>query len=593
MTVDQMIILTVLIGALALFIWGRWRYDLVAALALLVIALTELIPASQVFDGFGHPAVITVVAVLIISRALTDSGAVDAIGKALNTIDGQPTLQTAALTGMVALSSAFMNNVGALALFMPVALQVCRKSHRPASEVLMPLSFGSLLGGLITLIGTPPNVIIALYRQRIQGEPFSMFDFAPVGIGVALVGIIFIALIGWRLLPIGRQSGVTADKLFEIDDYIIETRIPENNKLLVGNRLSQLEKSGKGDIAILALVRGGRRLLAPAPYEWLRAGDALILEGHPDALKDLVDKAGLEIVGSPTVKAENLSSERVGMFEAVVSPGSPIEGRSASQLKLHERYHVNLLAISRQGQSIRQRISRINFRAGDVLLLQGEVATMTETLAALGCLPLAQRNIKLGKRQRVLPALGIFAVAIVLTALGILPVHIAFTAAAVVLVLTRLMSLREAYASIEGPIIVLLGAMIPVGRALEDTGATTLLAGALTDLANGLPHWAILGMLLITAMALSDVINNAATAVIMAPIAAGVAGALGLSADPFLMTVAVGSSCTFLTPIGHQSNTLVMGPGGYAFGDYWRMGLPLDILVIFTTIPLVLIFWPP
>lgn len=592
MTLDQMIVLTVLIGALTLFIWGRWRYDLVAVLALLVVALTELIPASRVFDGFGHPAVITVVAVLIISRALTDSGAVDAIGKALNAINGRPTLQTAALTGMVALSSAFMNNVGALALFMPVALQVCRKSNRPASEVLMPLSFGSLLGGLITLIGTPPNVIIALYRQRIQGEPFSMFDFAPVGLGVALVGIVFIALIGWRLLPIGRQSGMTADKLFEIDDYIIETRIPENNKLLVGNRLSQLEKSGKGDIAILALVRGGRRLLAPAPYEWLRAGDALILEGHPDALKDLVDKAGLEIVGSPTVKAENLSSERVGMFEAVVSPGSPIEGRSASQLKLHERYHVNLLAISRQGQSIRQRISRINFRAGDVLLLQGEVATMTETLAALGCLPLAQRNIKLGKRQRVLPALGIFALAIVLTALGILPVHIAFTGAAVTLVLTRLMSLREAYASIEGPIIVLLGAMIPIGRALEDTGTTALLAGALTDLASGLPHWAILGMLLITAMALSDVINNAATAVIMAPIAASVAGALGLSADPFLMTVAVGSSCTFLTPIGHQSNTLVMGPGGYAFGDYWRMGLPLDILVIFTTIPLILIFWP-
>lgn len=593
MTLDQMIILSVLISALALFIWGRWRYDLVAVLALLVVALTGLIPPNRVFDGFGHPAVITVVAVLIISRALTDSGAVDVIGKTLNAINGQPTLQTAALTGMVAFSSAFMNNVGALALFMPVALQVCRKSNRPASEVLMPLSFGSLLGGLITLIGTPPNVIIALYRQRTSGEPFAMFDFTPVGIGVALVGTIFISLIGWRLLPIGRQSGMTADKLFEIDDYIIETRIPENNKLLVGNRLSELEKSGKGDVAILALVRGGRRLLAPAPYEWLRASDSLILEGHSDALKDLVDKAGLEIVGSPTVKAENLSSERVGMFEAVVSPGSPIEGRSASQLKLHERYHVNLLAISRQGQSIRQRISRINFQAGDVLLLQGEIETMTETLAALGCLPLAQRNIKLGKRQRVLPALGVFAAAIAITALGILPVHISFMAAAAILVLTRLMSLREAYASIEGPIIVLLGAMIPVGKALEDTGATTLLAGLLTGLASGLPHWAILGMLLITAMALSDVINNAATAVIMAPIAASVANALGLSADPFLMTVAVGSSCTFLTPIGHQSNTLVMGPGGYAFGDYWRMGLPLDILVVFTTIPLVLMFWPP
>ncbi len=591
MTADQMIIFAVLVGALGLFIWGRWRYDIVAVLALLVVAITGLVPAEDAFAGFGHPAVITVATVLIISQALTNSGAVDTLGKQLSTIQDRPVLLVATLTGMTALCSGFMNNVGALALFMPIALQLCQKANRPASEILMPLSFASLLGGLITLIGTPPNILIATYRQKITGEPFSMFDFTPVGLGVALVGVTFISLVGWRLLPTSRLTNAKEGTMFDINAYITEVRLPEKSKL-VGKALRELEKLGKGDVAILALVRGKRRLLAPGPFELLKLDDLLILEGHSDALKTLVDDTGLEMVGSQTVTAEDLSSERVGMFEAVVSPGSRIEGRSAAALQLHERFGVNLLAISRQGESMRQRISRIIFRVGDVVLLQGEVKTMGETLALLGCLPLAQRNIKLGQRRRVLPASVVFGVGILLTALGLLPAHLAFTGAAVVLVLTNLLSLREAYASIQGPIIVLLGAMIPVGQALETTGATNLIAVQLVAITAGLPNWAILAILVITAMALSDVINNAATAVIMAPIAASVATTLQYPVDPFLMAVAVGSSCTFLTPIGHQSNTLVMGPGGYAFSDYWRMGLPLGILVVMTTVPLILHFWP-
>lgn len=592
MTLDQVIIFAVLFSALILFIWGRWRYDVVAMLALLVVAVAGLVPPDKVFAGFGHPAVITVAAVLIISHAVSDSGAVDMIGKRLGIVQNHPTLQIAALTSLTALSSGFMNNVGALALYMPLALQICQRSRRPVSEVLMPLSFGSLLGGLFTLIGTPPNVIIATYRKELSGEPFSMFDFTPVGLGVALVGVTFISLIGWRLLPAPRRTAGAKGKLFEIEAWITETRLPEKSKL-VGKSLRELEKLGEGDVAILALIRGKRRLLAPGPFERLKADDLLILEGHQDALKTIVDEADLEIIaGDRKVTAEDLSSERVGMFEVVVNPGSRIEGRSARTLQLHERFGVNLLAISRQGEPIRQRIGRVNLRAGDVLLLQGETETMADTLALLGCLPLAQRNIKLGKPRRILPASAIFGVAILATSLGLLPAHIAFAAAAVTLVLTKLLTLRETYAAIDGPIIVLLGAMIPVGQALENTGATALLAGGLVGVAGALPNWAILGMLIITSMALSDVINNAATAVIMAPIGASLAIALGLPTDPFLMAVAVGSSCTFMTPIGHQSNTLVMGPGGYAFGDYWRMGLPLGILVVITAVPLIQIFWP-
>lgn len=591
MTVDQIIVLLVLCATLVLFVWGRWRYDVVALLALLTLTLLELIPAGKAFAGFSHPAVITVIAVLIISQALSDSGAVEVIGKRLNVVQNRPTLQVATLAGLVGFCSAFMNNVGALALFMPLALQLCQKSGRPAAEVLMPMSFASLLGGLVTLIGTPPNVIIALYRQKVSGEPFSMFDFTPVGLGVALVGVTFIALIGWRLLPAPRHKSAEQGKLFEIDAYITETTLPETAKL-VGKPLRELEKAGEGDVAILALVRGKRRLLAPGSFETLKANDVLILEGHPNALKNLVDNAGLQMAGSQTTTAAELNSERVGMFEVVVTPGSPIEGRSAYLLNMHERYGINLLAISRQGEPIRQRISRTTFRAGDVLLLQGETSTLPETLTLLGCLPLAQRKIKLGRPRKVLPALMIFIIAIVIAAIGLAPTHITFTAAALLLVLTKLMTLREAYDSIEGPIIVLLGAMIPVGQALEDTGTTALLAGALVGVAGNLPDWLILALLLVVAMALSDIINNAATAVIMAPISVDVALYLGQPIDPFLIAVAIGSSCTFMTPIGHQSNTLVMGPGGYAFGDYWRMGLPVGLLVVATAVPLILLFWP-
>lgn len=581
----------VLAAALVMFAWGRWRYDVVAVMALLALVLTGAVAPGSAFVGFGHPAVITVGAVLILSRALTESGAVNLVGKYLNATNGKPTLQVGALMVLVVFCSAFMNNVGALALTLPLALQLCARSQRSPSELLMPLAFGSLLGGLITLIGTPPNVIIATYRRELTGEPFGMFDFAPVGFGVALVGLIFITLIGWRLVPTRRPS--TGDsRMFEIDAYITEARLPAGNRF-VGKTLRRLEQLGEGEVAVVALMRGDRRLLAPGPFELLKDDDELILEGHPDALESLVHSAELEIAGGRrSVSAENLSSDRVGLYEVVVVPGSRIEGRSAQSLQLHERYGVNLLAIARQGERVRQRLSRISFRAGDVLLLQGDSTVMPDTLAQLGCLPLAQRDIKLLTQRRMIPVLAIFGCAIAVTSLGLLRPEIAFLTAVVVMLATNCMALREAYGAIDGPIIVLLAAMIPVGQALEHTGVAAVLGNTLVSAAGDLPVWALMGVIMITTMTLSDVINNAATAVIMAPIAATVATGLGVNPDPFLMAVAVAASCAFLTPIGHQSNTLVMGPGGYRFADYWRMGLPMEILVLLCGLPLILYVWP-
>jgi di/tricarboxylate transporter len=586
----QAIVFGVLALALVLFVWGRWRYDVVSLMALLVVTVTGIVPGAEAFAGFGHPAVVTVAAVLVVGRGLQNSGVVDNIARLLSVVADHLTLQVSILTALVATCSAFMNNVGALALFLPVAMRMARKNDLSPSLFLMPIAFGSLLGGLVTLIGTPPNIIIATFRAQTAPEPFRMFEFAPVGVGVAVAGILFITLIGWRLLP-QRKGQASREEMFRVEDYIAEVRVSEGSKT-AGKTLRDLETGTDADVVVVGLVRGEHRLPAPSGFETLRAGDILIVEADSETLKALVDAAGLELVGGKDLGEEALKSDEVSVVEAVVVPDSLIEGRTARNLYLRSRYGLNLLAVARQGQRVRERLGGIRFRAGDVLLLQGGAEALPETLSTLGCLPLAERGLRLGQPRRVLLSTAIFGSALVGSATGVLPVQIAFVVAAVLMVVTGLLSLREAYDAIDWPVVVLLGAMIPVGLALETTGGATLIANGILQMAHQVPPTAVVAIVLVGAMSLSNVVNNAAAAVLMAPIAIGVARGLGTSADAFLMAVAVGASCAFLTPIGHQSNTLVLGPGGYRFGDYWRMGLPLSVVVTAVAIPLILWFWP-
>ncbi len=594
MMAEQFVLFAILAAALVCFVWGRLRYDLIAVLALLAAVVSGVVPASEAFMGFGHPAVVTVAAILILSRALRNSDVVGWVSAALEPVAGHPTRQLLALTALTAACSAFMNNVGALALLLPVALHGAIAAKRPNSQLLMPLSFASLLGGLITLIGTPPNIVIANFRAEVNGEPFGMFDFAPVGLIVAVVGIAYIALVGWRLLPQGGEPPKpdAPKPLLDIDDYITEVRLPAKTAY-VGKRIAELEALGQEDVSVVALVRGRDRILAPSGFLKLQADDILVLESDADALKSLTEKAGLTLVGAAGLSAENLRSERVGLVEAVIIPGSSMEGRTARSLRLHTRHGVNLLAVSRQGEPIQERLGQVRFMAGDVLLLQGEVEALPDSLAQLGCLPLAERGLELGRKRTgsvFTPIL--FVAAILLTTLGILPPQIAFVAAAVGVVLIGDLQPRELYESVDWPIVVLLGAMIPVGLALESTGGSATIAQPILLLGGHAPVWVILTLLMIMTMLLSDIINNAATAVLMAPIGITIAQGLGVNPDPFLMAVAIGASSTFLTPIGHQSNLLVMGPGGYRFSDYWRMGLPLDALIVAVSIPAILWFWP-
>jgi di/tricarboxylate transporter len=590
MSIQQWIIFATLLLTLVLFVTGRWRYDVVALLALLIVTLIGLVPPARAFSGFSNPAVITVAAVLVVSRALQNSGVVDLIGERLLRLRGGVTVQLAALTGIVAFLSAFMNNIGALALMLPVAIQVARKKEVSPSVFLMPLAFASLLGGMSTLIGTPPNIIVASFREQTGAASFRMFDFTPVGLGVALAGLLFIVLIGWRLIP-RRRGQTAADELFEVEHYLTEVRLPADSKL-VGKPLPEINSFVENGVNILGLVRNGVRRLAPSPKTIFAAGDILILQIDTENLETLVNKARLDLVGSERIVRDDAESDEVTLVEAVVTANSLLVGETAFSLDLRRQHGVNLLAVARQGRRLRTRLDRIRLRAGDVLLLQCHAQTVKDVLAQLDCLPLAQRGLRLGQPQRIVPPVAIFGAALLLSALGVIPVQIAFVAAVAILIIGKFVSLREAYDSIDWPIIVLLGAMIPVGEALETTGAAQLIASSLLHIGDQLSATAILVIVLVATMFLSDVVNNAAAVVLMAPIGIGVAQGLSASADPFLMAIAIGASCAFLTPIGHQSNTLVMGPGGYKFGDYWRIGLLLEVIVVLVAVPLIMLVWP-
>lgn len=587
---DELIVFATLLATLVLFIHGRWRYDVVALLALLTLAVLRIVPPAEAFSGFGHPAVITVAAVLVVGRGMLNSGVVDMIAAAMLRLGASPTVQLSVMGAIITGCSAFMNNIGALAIFMPVALQMARKSERSPYYLLMPLAFGSLLGGMVTLIGTPPNIIIANYREQATGEAFHMFSFAPVGIGVALAGGVFIALIGWRFIP-RRKGQASREELFEIENYLTEVRVVEDSGI-AGRSLAKIPVFSEHNVLVLAILRGENRLSTPSILEVIRPGDVLIVEADSESLKALVDTHDFELVADQEVGLKMMENDEVNVIEAVIAPNSIMQGRTARGLNLRWRSEIVLLAVARQGRRLRARLGDIRFKAGDVLLLRGREEALMGASAELGYLPLAERRLRLGEPRRIALSLGLFGAAILSAAFGLAPVQIAFSVAAVAMVLAGLLSLREVYESIEWPIIILLGAMIPVGQALETTGGAQRIAEWIIALHNVLPPAAVLAVVLIVTMFLSDLVNNAAAAVLMAPIALGVAAGLEASPDPFLMSVAIGASCAFLTPIGHQANALVMGPGGYRFGDYWRLGLPLEIIVVVVAVPLLLWAWP-
>ncbi|WP_334161063.1 SLC13 family permease [Phenylobacterium sp.] len=580
-----------LIGlTIACFIWGRWRYDVVALTALLLGVAIGVVPAEDAFSGFANDVTVIIACALVVSAAFARSGIVESILRPVLPFLTSARTQVPLFVGAVTLLSMVTKNVGALAIMMPIALQVARRTGTSPSCLLMPMAFGSLLGGTVTLVGTSPNILVSEVRQQILGEPFQMYDYAPVGLGVTALGLVFLSF-AYRLLPVSRPPAETLDAALESAPYFTEVEVPEDWSL-EKRTVRHLQALAQGDVTVMALLRGGKRRSAPHPNSRLQPGDVLLLEGEQQALDGLIQRAKLKLTRSDRPVAMAEPTEEVRVVEAVISPDSLLVGRSARQEDLYGQHGVNLLAVSRAGYRTTRELRTVRLRSGDIIVLQGGERTLPGALKTLGLLPLAEREVRLGGiRHRVAPALILLA-AMVAVAVGWVPVAMAFFAAAVAMVLVGAIRMREAYSALDGPVLVLIAALIPISDAIRATGGADLIAGGLATAFQGQAPLFALGAVMLVAMAATPFLNNAATVLIVAPIGAALARLLGLNPDPFLMAVALGAACDFLTPIGHQCNTLVMAPGGYRFADYPRLGAPLSLLVLVAGTLLISLVWP-
>ncbi|MEP4704401.1 MAG: SLC13 family permease [Hyphomicrobiales bacterium] len=587
MTIDQILLFSLFGILFGFLVWGRFRYDLVAFTALLIAVLAGFVSPKEAFEGFGHPAVVIIALVLIVSRGLTNSGAVELIARFVVQPDRKLSLHISIMAFVGAILSAIINNVAALALLMTLDIDAAKKAKRAVSLSLMPLSFGTILGGMITLIGTPPNIVIAQYRQDALGEPFHMFDFTPVGLVISIVGIAYVALIGWRLLPTREDTSLLED---DAGLYVAEARVKEGSK---SNDIQVRELyplANDNDITILGLVRNGKRLGGFSRRQITRKGDFLVLEGDPKSIENFMGAAELDFAGSE--KHGGLRGQSLSLIEAIVPDNARIDGRTSMGLQLLYRHGVTLLGVSRQGIRFRDRVRNLPIKPGDLLLLLGPDDRIDSVCQWLGVLPLASRRTEVIQRRKAQLAIAAFALAIALAAFGVISLAISLGVCVVAYVAMGLIGGNDFYELIEWKVIVLLASLIPLSAALENSGGTKLIADLIVTQTAGMPHWMILTVLMVVTMTLSDFLNNVATALIAAPIAVSVAQSIGVNPNPFLMGVAVAASCAFLTPIGHKNNTIIMGPGNYHFGDYWRMGLALEIIVIIVAVPTLLLVWP-
>ena len=627
MTVDQIAISSILVFTFILFVNGKWRYDVVSIISLFLLVLIDrilgadnsqlVLDVNKIFNGFAHPAVITVAAVLIISQAMKNSGVVDLLARQIKPFTKNKEMHISSMSGIIAILSGFMNNVGALALMLPVTLKTAWEQNRSPGILLMPIAFASILGGMITMIGTPPNIIISSIRQEQQNlilsqakdndlfqsyiaqhfgpnfipSQFTLFDFTPVGSIIALIGVLFIALIGWRLIPKSVQKQPESQSLFSIDEYVAEISIPADSKL-IGLSIHEANKITGDKLTIFRKINEKRKAEKVDLNLIIEESNAFLVMADPADLKEIMDEYKFSLSKEVQDRLKLLKIENSAFMEVVVTPDSPLVGRTRTYLRRRSSNRVTLMAIARQNKPIHKRLGNIKFSVGDVLLMQSDERSLSNVIKTLNLLPLADRNIDVGSVRKAAYGSAIFISAIGLSILNVFPITISFILAILVYIFSGLLPLKDLYKSIDWPVIVLLGAMIPLSDALQNTGTTGLIANQVTYLIEGLPAWSVIALIMIITMCLSDIINNAATALIMGPISVSIAVSMGLNIDPFLMAVAIGASCAFLTPIGHQCNALILGPGGYRFGDYWKLGLPLEILIVIIGTPSIIYFWP-
>ena len=585
---DQAILATTLVVLMGLLIWGKWRYDAVTLICLAALVLLGIVPANDAFSGFGHPAVVTVALVLLISRGLQEAGMVSLAGNLISRYTLSENQYLVVIMVIAAFLSSFMNNIGAMALLLPITLSVCQKMDWNPSKFLMPLAFASILGGMNTVIGTPPNIIIAQYRQEYTGAAFNFFDYSFVGLAVSVVGILFIALIGYRFVTV-RENDEDTTRLIDLKNYLFEVKVRDDSNA-IGMRLSEIKKISGPETEVLGVVNETGGVSRVSMAKKIQPGQVLVIKTSPDDIASIQERLGFEI-------AENLNTIQesdLAEIEVMVTAGSRLIGRKHEFLKRLASDDLALLGLWRRGAKFRTRLAKEAFKVGDVLLLGVRTIDdegVKERIKHLGLMPLMERDLQtIPSRSRLLKSLIFFTAAIALTAFNVMNIVVAFLLCVIAFISIKVLN-GNLYRNIEWPVVVMLAAMIPVGQALETSGISLNIANFISTTTHGMDLPRMILMILVITMYVTDIVNNAATAVIMAPIAANLALQVGQPVEPFLMAVAVGASCAFLSPIGHQCNTLVMAPGNYKFGDYWRLGLPLECVIVAISIPMILFVW--
>ena len=595
LTKDQIVLSFTILILLGLFIWNKYRYDAISIAALVFLVAISSIPNLELniiskddaLDGFANPAVMTVALVLIISHGLKNAGLSALAGKVLAGRQFTEIQFLLCLLAVAATLSSFINNIGAMAILLPLTVSVCQKMEWHPAKFLMPLAFACILGGMNTLIGTPPNIIISEYAYQETGAGFNFFDFSKVGLAITICGILFVAFIGNKLIFL--RAIPSDEPLINMKGYMFEVEVNEGSSS-AGLTLYKFKEQAGEDIEIMGIISETGSVKKVQNNMRIKEGQILVIKSPPDEIGKILNLFDFSIPD----ELHGIDEADLEEIEVLISPGSRLIGRKYDFFQKLAFEELNLLGLWRKGTKYRTRLTRETFKAGDVLLLGVRDLDDEEVkgkINHLGLMPIREREIEvISSRSRLLKGLVFFISSILAVAFGVLSPTISFLLCVLCFARIKIID-SNFYRSVEWPIIVMLAAMIPIGMAMQSTGLSGLIASSISNLAPNLGQAWILIIILVITMAVSDIINNAATAVIMAPISYEIALNFGYDVNAFLMVVAIGASCAFLTPIGHQCNTVVMGPGNYKFTDYWRMGLPLEILIVAIAIPMILFVW--
>ncbi|MYD93629.1 MAG: SLC13 family permease [Chloroflexi bacterium] len=593
MTPEAWIVVGCVVGALVLFATERLPPEGVGVLVLLVLGLTGTVDASTAFAGFASPAVITVAAMFILSAGLVEAGAPAALASAIVRYGGtRIAVLTVLLVLVVGGMSAFINNIAATVILMPAAVTLARAANASASRLLMPLAFGSMLGGLMTQIGTPPNLLVSDALAAAGHRPFGMFDFAPTGAAILGAGLIYLVTVGRRLVP-DRQGPDFDEGIAQTRDYLAEIRVPAGASL-VGKNLRELRWRPRFDVSVMEIFRDGRRLRFPTAEEVLFVGDVVLVEGEPDDVLRLTQSEGVEFTSERDFEPGRLQAEdeRATVLELVAGPTFSSRGLSIAAMRFRNRFGGLVLGIWRQGTRLRTRLRDQRIEAGDVLMVRMPSARVSDLEESTDFIVLSQRARIVIPRPRMLVPLAILALAVGLAAAGVAHIAVTGVLGALLIVVTRVLPYDRVYAAVEWRTLVLIAALLPLGTAMQTTGLAENLAQAVTDTLRPLGPIAVLAGIFIFTSLLTQLMSNAAAVVLVAPIGLGIAASFGIAPHAVLMMVAIAGSTAFMTPIGHQSNVLIYNTGAFRFFDFIKVGGPLTVVVLIVSLIVVPIVWP-